>query len=382
MPHNTYHQHFADFGERIWLNTASEGAIPLVAAEALKEACEWKLHPYELTLRRFREVPERLKINLSRLLNVYPTDVILGNSATYGIHLLANGLPFQAEDEILVMQNDFPTNILPWLALEEKGVRIRQMVSENSVISPTELYAYITKRTKVVCLSHVHSFTGHMLDIAAIGHYCRQRQIIFVVNISQSCGNIPLNLTELPVDAVTCAAFKWLCGPYGTGFCWMTSSLRERLDYNQASWGLLTAEELAGTGPLKPILSKEARRYDVYGTANFFNFYPLAKAVELLLEIGVSQICQHNQQLVQMFLEKLDRSCYEILSPLAPLPLTSLMVISHKDPQRNPGIFRILLEQGIYSALWKGKIRFSPHLYNRQSDIVKTLDIIHREGKL
>src|SRR3989338_8417926 len=92
---------FGPFDGRIWLNTASEGPLPKPAVQALQEAVEWKTKPYQLTHRRFQEVPRRLKAAIGRLLSVSPEDVILGNSATYGIDLLANGLPLNPGDEII-----------------------------------------------------------------------------------------------------------------------------------------------------------------------------------------------------------------------------------------------------------------------------------------
>ena len=108
--------HIKDFNldpAHIWLNTASEGPIPKVAVEALAQAIAWKSSPERLTIPKFQQVPLELKQSIARLINVSHEDVILGNSATYGVHLLANGLPLKAGDEIVLMQGDFPTDILP-----------------------------------------------------------------------------------------------------------------------------------------------------------------------------------------------------------------------------------------------------------------------------
>src|SRR3989338_10883280 len=158
-----YQDDFGPFDGRIWLNTASEGPLPKVAVKALQEAIEWKVKPFHLTNRRFQETPAQLKIAIGKLLNVPAQDVILGNSATYGIHLLANGIPFQPNDEILLMQNDFPSDILPWLALKDKGVVVRQIPVKSHVIEPQELMENLTPATKLVCLPHVHTFSGHIV---------------------------------------------------------------------------------------------------------------------------------------------------------------------------------------------------------------------------
>lgn len=365
-----YQNDFGPFDGRIWLNTASEGPLPKVAVEALREATEWKIKPFYLTNRRFQETPAQLKSAIGRLLNVSAQDVILGNSATYGIHLLANGIPFQSKDEILLMRNDFPSDILPWLALKEKGVIVRQIPAKSHVVEPKEVEASLTPATKLVCLPHVHTFSGHIVDIKAIGELCRSKNILFVVNLSQSAGYIPIDLPSLKVDAVTSAAFKWLCGPYGTGFAWIAPGLRERLVYNQAYWvNLMAPKDLETTEELKVPTDRSARRYDVFGTANFFNFRPLTASIEYLLNIGIDQIQQYNDSLIELIIAKVDNCGFDLISPRPKGKRSALLVFSHKNKARNAEIYHKLAEEKIYGALWKGNIRFSPHLFNNREEI-------------
>ena len=94
-------------------------------------------------------------------------------------------------DDVLLMQNDFPTDILPWLALEDRGVSVRQIKPAAWILTPEEVEAALTPRTKIVCLSHVHTFSGHMIDAPGIAEICRRHGVIFVLNIVQSLGNRP-----------------------------------------------------------------------------------------------------------------------------------------------------------------------------------------------
>lgn len=374
----TYENDFGPFEDRIWLNTASEGPLPKVAVEALKEAVEWKIKPFYLTHRRFQEVPLKLKAVIARLLHVSSEDVILGNSATYGIHLLANGIPFKPGDEILLMQNDFPSDILPWLGLKDKGVEVRQIPSQSPVLDPDELKKNITPATRLVCLPHVHTFSGYIADIEEMGKICRSRNIIFVVNLSQSAGYFPIDLSKLAVDAVTSAAFKWMCGPYGTGFAWMAPALRETLRYNQAYWvNLMSPADLESTRELKLAANTSAGRYDVFGTANFFNFCPLTASIEYLLNIGIDNIQTHNDILVERLISGLDIKKYQIISPIQKGKRSALIFISHKDASRNKDIFDALTAQRIYGAFWKGNIRFAPHIFNSPREIDRLLAVLN-----
>lgn len=370
-----YADDFGPFDGRIWLNTASEGPLPKVSVRALQEATEWKIKPFLLTRRKFQEVPQRLKSALARLVNTASQDIILGNSATYGIHLLANGLPFHPGDEILLMQNDFPSDILPWLGLRKKGVVARQVAPREHIFSPEEIAGLLTDKTRLLCLPHVHTFSGFRLDVEAIGRICRERKVIFVLNISQSAGYHPVDLSAWPVDAVTSAGFKWLCGPYGTGFCWVRPDLRQNLDYNHAFWvNCLSGPDLETTGELSLPDDHGASRYDVFGTANFFNFHPWTASIEYLQSIGIPTVQKHNDGLVELLLKGLRNQGWQVISPTDMARRTALVVFSHARPEKNAGIFNRLLEQGICGAFWKNNIRIAPHLFNTPDDIARLIN--------
>src|SRR5262249_57328870 len=99
--------------------------------------------------------------------------------------------------------------------------------------------------TKVFCATLVHSFSGYAVDAQALGEVCRARGVKFVLNASQALGARPFNVKDTPVDAVVSVGFKWMCGPYGTGFCWLRPELRESLKRTQAYWlSMQTADEL------------------------------------------------------------------------------------------------------------------------------------------
>jgi len=375
-----YKNDFMPFEGRVWLNSASEGPLPRVSLEALQEAARWKALPYNLTLAKFREVPAGLKKAAARLFQVSAEDMILGNSATYGIHLLAHGLPLEKGDEVLVMQNDFPVDILPWLFLEKKGVRVRQIKPEGFQLTADELEQNITPSTRVVCLSHVHTFSGHVLDVIKVGALCKEKGIIFVLNVSQSAGCLPVVLGEWPVDAMTTSGFKWLLGPYGTGLCWITPALRERMDCSQAFWAnVLTPEEIESTGELALPETAGTSTYDVFGTANFFNFYPLTKSIEYLNGIGLYAIREHNDRLVQQIIDGIDTNRYDLISPRDKDKRSTLVYITHKDRTKNPAIHRRLAAEKIHGALWKGNIRFAPHVFNTNEDIARLLEALNRK---
>jgi len=374
-----YWRDFWPFGGRTWLNCAHQGPLPKVAAEAAREAIAWKQAPFELTGERFSGVPARLRGALARLVNAPEEEIILGNSASYGLHLIANGIPWKEGDEVLVVDGDFPSDVLPWLGLEKRGVSVQRLASRNPLPEPDELAAAITSKTRLFCTTWVHSFSGYAADLEGLGKVCREHGVLFLVNASQALGARPLDVRSAPVDALVSAGFKWLCGPYGTGFCWLRRELLESLEYNQVYWlSSMTAEDL-GRPDLElelPAGAATGRTYDIFGTANFFNFTAWTASVEYLLAKGIERIAAHDQELVDRLISGLDRDRYEVASPTSGPSRSTLVFISHRDRTNNEAVYQKLREEGVYVAFRLGLLRIGPHLYNTNADIDRALEIL------
>lgn len=370
---------FSSFDGRVWLNCAHQAPLPLAAQAEAREAVEWKARPWELTTERFQAVPRRLKQAIGSLTGALPDEVILANSASYGLHLVANGIPWREGDEVLVMQGDFPSDILPWLGLTRRGVVVRRLVPRGRVLEPDEIEAAIGVRTRALCLTWVHSLSGWTIDLEGIGALCRERGVILVVNGAQAIGARPIDLRTAPLDALISVGWKWLLGPYATGFCWLRPELLAKVEYNQSYWlSLLTSDDL-GRETLDLTLPDDAgaRRYDIFATANFFNFKPLSASIEYLLGRAIDAVRAHDETLVQRLLDGLDRSRYRPTSPEQGDRRSTLVFIEPRDRSRTEAIDRSLRAAGVHVALRAGALRLSPHVYNTEADIDRALAALH-----
>jgi selenocysteine lyase/cysteine desulfurase len=236
-----------------------------------------------------------------------------------------------------------------------------------------------TPNTKLFCCTWVHSFTGGAIDVNPIGEVCRKHNVRFVLNCSQGLGARVLNLSQIPVDAITSVGFKYLCGPYGTGFCWVQPSMLDSMHYNQAYWlSMQTAEELGSDSDEPPVVKKHgARTYDIFGTANFFNFVPWTASIEYLLDIGPEKIETYDQSLVSRLINQMDRKKFYFISPEEGPSRSTLVVFSAHDRAANTRIFEMLKQKNIYVAFRRGNLRISLHLYNTPEQIDEVANVLN-----
>ena len=148
---------FGGFEGRAWLNCAHQGPLPLVAVAAAEQALADKAAPHRLGDEAFTEVPGRLKAALGRLVGVPADQVILGNSTSYGLQLLVQGVDWRQGDEVLLVEGDFPATIVPWLPLADRGVRVRLLRPEDGALDAGRLEAELTPATRLFCTSWVFS---------------------------------------------------------------------------------------------------------------------------------------------------------------------------------------------------------------------------------
>jgi cysteine desulfurase / selenocysteine lyase len=373
---------FGPFGNeretRIWLNAAHQGPLPRVAVEEALNALSLKRDPHLITDESFVIVPQRLRTALGHLIGVRPEDVILGNSASHGLQLLASGMPWRSGDEILVVANEFPATIFPWFIAERRGARVRRLEFDGPVLRSDHLTSELSDRTRVLAINWVRSYSGHAVDLEDLARVCTGAGVYLVVNATQGLGALPLDVQELGLAAITSSGFKWLCGPYGTGFSWIREDLLRVLEPTQAYWLALPDGAELDLDHVQLRLRDDlgARAFDIFGTANFLNFMPWAAAIEYLLDQGIDRIAAHDAALVDLLISGLADGPYTMISPRAPEERSAIVVVSHSDEGRNDAAHAALSSAGIDIAMRAGHLRLSPHLYNTPDEVEAAIEIL------
>jgi selenocysteine lyase/cysteine desulfurase len=175
---------------------------------------------------------------------------------------------------------------------------------------------------------------------------------------------------------VSCG-YKWLCGPYGTGFAWLAPALRDALRPQQAYWLAMQAGQ--GLDHMRSTELREdlgVRAFDVFCPASFATSLPWTASLDLFLEAGIEAIAEHDQRLVSRLVEGLDPAKYELVSPRSGASRSTLVVLSRRDGTA-PAHHERLTAAGIDTAFREGNLRFSLHVFNTEEQVDRALAALH-----
>lgn len=328
-----------------WLNTASYGLPPTPAWHALQEALtQWRAG--KTSWWGWGEATGRARGSFARLCGVAVSDVAVGAQVSQMIALIAGSLA--PGTRVLVTDEEFTSNLFPWLVQRERGVEVR-------TASASGLAEAIDDATDVVAFSLVQSASGEVAEVDAIVEAARVHGALTVVDASQACGWLPVDASRF--DALVCVAYKWLMSPRGTGFLVTTPALRERIVPAQAGWWAGEDPRTTYYGP--PLrLAADARRLDL--SPAWFSWVGTAPALELIEQVGVERIRDHDVALANRFRAGLG------------LPPGNSAIVSVDAP----GAEERLEAAGIRAAMRGGALRASFHLYTTEADVDRALDVL------
>jgi len=306
----------------------------------------------------------------SQLINATPEDIAAGSSATELLCSLAWAISPSKDQNVVSTEIVFPSTVYPWQRVANStGCEIRLAKEKDNFIHIDEIITLIDQHTAVVCISHVEYGNGQTFDLHLLAEAAHEHGAILVVDATQSAGAIPIDVQACPVDALISGAYKWLCGPFGAAFMYLTPHLQTKLEPG-----------LVGFRSHKNMWDLDASRIDYPQAAAKFEFSTMAfgcavgltKAISFLNNVGVENILQYNRQLADRLIEGLQTSGAVITSPLEDKSRSSI-VRAHFENIGSNKIIQSLKRAGVFVSRRGDSIRFSPHLYNSMSDIDKAL---------
>lgn len=355
------------------MNHAGVAPLSRRAAEAMTAFVEDATINGAVNVDDWVETAEQCRSLAAKLINADTSEIAFMKNTTQGILIAANGIDWHQGDNVVTSVVEFPANIYPWWSLNERyGVETRMVPQIEGRIQIEDIISAIDENTRAVTISHVEFASGFRNDIRAIGEICKERDIWFVVDAIQSLGAIDVDVKSAYVDILAADGHKWLLAPEGAAIFYCANDKLERLINTNIGWASVVnpRDFLNYDLTQKP----DATRFEE-GSYNSVGLYGLKAAIELLLEVGISNIETHILQITENLIEGLEAKGYRVITPTRNSERAG--IVSFESERNTPvELFEMLNEKNIITAERGRGLRVSPHFYNTESEIQRLLDVL------
>jgi selenocysteine lyase/cysteine desulfurase len=304
-----------------------------------------------------------------RLINADPLDIAFVKNTSEGIGLVAEGFPWQARDNVVIADEEYPANVYPWMNLASRGVEVRRVPTRERRLWVDDIRSFIDGHTRLLSLSFVEYASGFRNDLDAIGELCREHGVLFFVDAIQGLGVFPLDVRRTPIDFLSADGHKWLLGPEGAGVFYIRRELIDRLRPIGVGWNSVVRPNDFSTIDFQ--LKPHAGRYES-GTLNRGGITALGASLELLLSIGIERIAQRVLELTDLLCDRLNESGFDVYSSRRPEDKSG--IVSIQPGSCDPRVLvRRCREAGIVINQRAGRVRVSPHAYNTADELERTV---------
>jgi selenocysteine lyase/cysteine desulfurase len=364
-----------------YLNTGGLGTSPALVRDAVKKRMDQEdAHPGPgYSSKDWWKIKEKCALLLGP--GVKKEELAFTSTATEGINIIINGLPLNKGDEIITSTHEHPALDVPLLyRMKTSGIVIKTFEPDlvDALGNVQRIERLITKRTRLIFISHITCTTGQIMPVKEIGQLARIKGLWFALDGVQAVGQLPLNIGETGVDFYAVSGHKWLLGPRRTGIFYIRKDL---LDANIVKPCVVGAYSNGGYDMEKRLLKLHptGQRFE-YATQNEALFYGLEAAVDFITGIGIETIRDHNKHLAEMFYKGLSGiSQVELLSPLQEKYRSSMIAFRIKN-RDNRKISLQLESKGFrlrqLVELNPQAIRASFHVYNNEQEVQRLLQEI------
>ncbi|HMI51781.1 MAG TPA: aminotransferase class V-fold PLP-dependent enzyme [Candidatus Saccharimonadales bacterium] len=376
--HTDWRQEWFDIEDATFLNAAGNAPMPKVALRATQSALDWKKFPHRIPDSAYFETPARIRESIAQLIGAKTEEIALTTGASAGTALVAYNLDWKTGDEVLTGKGEFPLQFTTWKPMEEReGVKLTVVSPQNRFITADDFIAALSPRTRLVSASLVRFDDGVLLDAAKLAAACRAQGTFLLLDASQCCGAIPMDVATLGADFVVCAGYKWLLSPYGTGFLWAKNERVAKMRPGPFYWMALDgADRFASLVFTDPKPAAGARRWDSAETASYFNLAGMDASLQFVLNLGPQTVSAHNRKLIDLLYERLPKDRCIPSSPLDATQRGPYGCFAARTPEKTAALFENLQKENVIISLREGNIRVSPHLYNTERDIDRLIEVI------
>ncbi|MGG2397235.1 aminotransferase class V-fold PLP-dependent enzyme [Pseudomonas sp. SH1-B] len=373
-----FHDEFPQEQGLRYLNHAAVSPWPKRSAEAIRRFSEanvtYGARGYSDWLKAERSLRERLM----RLMNAPSTgDIALVKNTSEALSFVAFGLDWRPGDQVIISDEEFPSNRIVWLALASQGVEVME-VSLKGDDPEGALLAAVTPRTRLLSISAVQFASGLRLDLPRLGQGCRKHGVLFCIDAIQQLGALPFDVQAYGCDFAMADGHKWMLGPEGLGVFYCRTAVREQLKLHEYGWHMLEHAGDYNRQDWQP--ARSARRFEC-GSPNMLGAFALEASLSLLEEVGMEKVGEYLEERVQRLTDAIGKLPGAMLhSPLAARRRAGILNFSLAGWD-NAALYQRLREEQVICVQRGAGVRLSPHFYTREQVIEETLGLLSQLAK-
>ncbi len=359
----------------IHLNHAAVGPWPLRTKEAIVAFAEENMREGSTHYMQWLKTESLLRHQLANLINANSSDEIaLSKNTSEALSMVAYGVQWQAGDEIIITDQEFPSNRIVWETLQGRfGVKVitARLLSEST--PEDAILDCITPNTRLVSVSSIQYGTGLKLNLNALGQKLHTDKVLFCVDAIQSVGACPIDVERDHIDFLMADGHKWMLGPEGLALFYVRQERQSDLQLNQFGWHMVKDRGNYDRNEWEP--ADNAVRFEC-GSPNMLATHALSASVGLLQQVGIERVETLIKQKVHTLAEMLtDIPSINILTNLSPERFNGILTFKAKGKDSNQ-LYEELKQKSILCACRGGGVRFSPHFYTPDAAFASAVDVV------
>ena len=365
----------------LYLNFAGHAVRPKTVVRAIERATGYLVHPERLGDSEVLGVAERTRAGIAALIGADPDDLVLTTGASAGMASAALAMDWRAEDEVVYSRSDFPAHHACWEPLVSRyGIRLRDVDAGDIWPTTDAIVAAIGRRTRIVSLSHVRFDDGSALDVPAISRACQRAGALLLLDVSQSCGALPNQVGSLGADILVCAGYKYLLGPWGAGFTWLSRRAQACFLAMPGAWIAQGATRFDQLQYLAPTLTSTARRLDSpeNATATNLNLSAFEAGTDTVSSLGIHHVAAHVHALTDQLMTEAGPGI-DWVSPRMASARGPFVCLRGRSPEHIREVYTRLRERNVFVALRNERIRVAPYLTHTAQDMSLLAEILRNE---
>lgn len=323
------------------------------------------VYMYEAQMPQYRE-------RVGRFIGASGDEIAILRNTGDGATAIALGLDWEPGDELILSDNEFPSNAIPWISLRSRGVNVRFIETKRERMTPDVLRRTITPRTKVVTVSWVSFLDGYRHDLDALAEVTHEAGALFCVDVIQGLGAFPLDVRAANIDVAYGGGQKWLMSLQGVSFLYVRNQLLERIALGAPGWR--SVEDMWDFLNYDQPLTGAASKFEA-GTPNFLGALSMDRAIAVLERPGSAKIAKHVLGLTDRLAEGLTGLGAEVITPRGE-GISSGIVTFRMPGHDCVALGKALQQEGVITTWRDSGIRVAPHGYNTNEEIERLLELV------